>query len=486
MSDSLQMNNAAKMVVATSLSRMPHLISDRSLVDSADALASYAKARFRSAYVPASETIFMPKKGYGPRPVIVMGPESRTLYQSLVDRMAPALPTPSRSGRWSHHEVFGLSDGNVDTRIVDFDIAACYEYIDHRLLGEELVIQTLDTETVDALLALLVEFFPRRVGIPQAMEASDLIADAYLGRLERSLIRSDYKLHRYADDFRIVATNWGRAHEAIEVAVSLARTSGLVLADGKTHVRSLSQVQAPIAERESLLARYRAEADDNLRSLDFVQVDYDDFEIVETAPKPEEVDFEAHLRIVEDWVRSDREQRSVHARFGSIALRVLQNSPDRVSDDWLMGIVERDPVRLPEIISYLGARDETGENWSALDRLTRMPRESPWSRLWIASLADQLPDEDCAGQKAMLSWATSSLDDRHETVRAEVAWFLSGHYAISAKRVAELFVGASDVTQIGLAATAGRLNKVGMAAIPTAIRTETTLTRAAFDWATNG
>ena len=480
------MNSAAKMVVATPLSRMPHLISDRSLVDAADALASYSKARFRSAYVPAGETIFMPKKGYGPRPVVVMGPESRTLYQSLVDRMAAALPAPSRAGRWSDHEVFGLSGGNSDTRIVDFDIAACYEYIDHRLLGEELVIQTLDTDTVETLLALLVEFFPRMVGIPQAMEASDLIADAYLGRLERSLTRSDYNLHRYADDFRIVASNWGRAHEAIEVAVSFARTSGLVLADGKTHVRSISQVRAPIEERESLLARYRAEADDNLRSLDYVQVDYDDFEVVEIAPEPDEVDFEAHLRIVEDWVKSDREQRSVHARFGSIALRVLQKSPDRVSDDWLLGIVERDPVRLPEIIAYLGARDEAEENWSALDRLTRMPRESPWSRLWVASLADQLPDEDCAGQKAILSWATNSLNDQHETVRAEVAWLLGGYEAISAKRVAELFVGASDVTQIGLAATAGRLRKSGMTAIPTAIRTETTLTRAAFDWAADG
>jgi RNA-directed DNA polymerase len=477
------MNEAAKKVVTTPLSRMPHLISDRSLGNATNELANHSKARFRSSYAPFSETIFMPKKGYGPRPVIVMAPESRTLYQALIDKMTPGLPTPSRAGRWSDHEIFGLADGNDETRIVDFDIAACYEYIDHRLLGEELTIQTLDNETVDALLALLGEFFPRRVGIPQSSEASDLIADAYLGRLERGLIRSEYTLHRYADDFRIVAGDWGRAHEAIENAVSLARTSGLVLADGKTHVRSVSQVRATIDERESVLAKYRADANDNLRTFDLVQVDYDDFELVETAPEPEEVDFEAHLRIVEDWARSDREQHSIHARFGSIALRILQNSPDRVSDDWLLGIVERDPIRLPEIINYLKAREENEENWTALNRLTRMPRESPWARLWIATLADQLPSTECEGRQAMIGWAESSLNDRHETVRAEAAWFLSGNSAISPKRVAELFVDASDVTQIGLAAVAGRIDKDRVAALSKAIRNESTLTKAAFDWA---
>lgn len=83
----------------------------------------------------------------------------------------------------------------------------------------------------------------------------------------------------------------------------------------------------------------------------------------------------------------------------------------------------------------------------------------------------------------MIGWAESSLNDRHETVRAEAAWFLSGNSAISPKRVAELFVDASDVTQIGLAAVAGRIDKDRVAALSKAIRNESTLTKAAFDWA---
>jgi len=483
LSKSLEINAAAKKVGTTPLARMPHLISDRSLEHSSTDLANHTRARFESSYNPASETIFMPKKGYGPRPVIVMAPDSRTLYQALVDRMAPKLPVPSRSSPWNDHVTFGLGAESEMTRIVDFDIAACYEYIDHRLLGEELLIQTLDIETVESLLELLLDFFPRGVGLPQASASSDLLADAYLERLERSLIRSDYTVHRFADDFRIVAPDWSRAHESIEKAVSLARTSGLVLADGKTHIRSVEQVQAAIDERESVLARYRAEADDDLRTFDFEQVDYDDFERIEVPADPAEVNFVAHLKIVEDWVTKDRELHTIHARFGSIALKVLQNAPARVSDDWLLKIVERDPIRLPDIINYLVARPEVGENWSTLSRLTSMPRESPWARLWIAAVADQLPNEKCEGQTEVKRWATELLNDQHETVRAEAAWFLGGTQGVTVKRIAELFVDASDVTQVGLAAVAGRLDSDPTDSLPNALRKGSNLTRASFDWA---
>ena len=482
LSESLEINDAAKKIGTIPLSRMPHLISDRSLVDSSSQLADHTRARFGSSYRPASEIIFMPKKGYGPRPVVVMAPESRTLYQALVDRMAPQLPVPSRAAQWSEHESFGLNGDSETTRLVDFDISACYEYIDHRLLSEELLLQTLDTEAVDALSALLREFFPRGVGLPQASIASDLLADSYLGRLERSLIRSDYELHRYADDFRIVSKDWGKAHEAIEQAVSQARLSGLVLADGKTHIRSLNQIRELIYERESLLASYRAQASDDLRTFDFEQIDYDDFERIEVPADPAEIDFVAHLRIVEDWVAGDREQRTLHARFGSIALKVLQKAPARVADDWLLKIVERDPIRLPDIVNYLVARPEVTENWSTLSRLTTMPRESPWARLWIASVADRLPYEKCAGQEQLAHWATGALRDRNETIRAEAAWFLAGKQAVTVKRVAELFVDASDVTHVGLAAVAGRLSNAGTDALSRAVRNESNLTKAAFDW----
>ncbi|MCC3267582.1 hypothetical protein LJ752_16230 [Arthrobacter sp. zg-Y786] len=152
----------------------------------------------------------MPKKGLGPRPISMLSPETRTLYEALVEKLKPNLPEPSRSESIGSHYSFGTDDSqSEDALLVDFDMAACYEYVDHDILAEELVIQTLDAEGVSALRALLHEIFPRGVGIPQAMEPSHLLADSYLYQVERNILRHGYMVHRYADDFRLIASSWG-------------------------------------------------------------------------------------------------------------------------------------------------------------------------------------------------------------------------------------------------------------------------------------
>jgi hypothetical protein len=305
--EKLPLRAAAKKCVETPLLQMPHLISERSLVDSVEELAEKTSARFKAGYAPVLETLAMPKKGLGPRPIGLLSPETRTLYEALVERLKPRLPIPSRSESIELHNSFGTTGVQSEgVRIVDFDIAACYEYVDHGILAEELVIQTLDAEAVSALQALLLEIFPRGIGIPQAMEPSHLLADSYLDQVERNILRDGYMVHRYADDFRIIASSWGEAHEAIERAVDIARQSGLVLADGKTRIRSVRQIREEIQDQSDALQRYRDQAADELRSIDYVKVGYEDFEEVTLEPDPSEVDFVALARVVEDWFREIR------------------------------------------------------------------------------------------------------------------------------------------------------------------------------------
>ena len=477
------MKSAAEVVVQTSLLQMPHLISDRALVDAVGELADHALARFSAGYSPSIETIAMPKKGLGPRPIGMLSPETKTLYHAIVEMLSPRLPPPSRDHEWSEHERFGTGDSNQGARLVDFDIAGCYEYIDHRILAEELVIQTVDAPAVEALSSLLLELFPRGVGLPQAMDPSHRMADVYLEHLERGIVRSGYDVRRYADDFRVVAPSLRGAHEAIERAVEMARKLGLVLADGKTRMRSPTSVLEELEERELTFQRYRDKAADALTSIQYVSDHYEDLREVEVLPADAEVDFAALTDVVDDWVNGDKSDRRMHAHFGARALRVLQIAPTRLDDDWLVTIAQREPIRLMSVVNYLGARKEMDRNWAVLARLTRLERQGPWARLWMVRTGDIFSSMNSADEAEVIAWAEAMLFDRYEVVRAEAAWFLAGRKGMLAHTLGRLYVDASDVSRIGIAASAGRLDGRKRSKLGDGIRGDSALTRAAYDWA---
>lgn len=489
LADNLPLQEAARKTISSSLLQIPHLISERSLENAVDQLAAQTRARAKHGFTPVLEMISMPKSGYGPRPISILSAEARTLYEALGERLKGYLSAPSRDKGLSAHEEFGATDSSPSSTqtLVDFDIAACYEYINHEILAEELLVQTLDADAIEALQALLLEVFSRGVGIPQAMETSHILADAYLGKIERSIIRAGYPMSRFADDFRIITNSWGEAYKAIETSVDLARKSGLVLAEGKTNIRSARRVKREIEERENVLQRYKDQAQDELQSIDLIRVGYEDFAVNEVEPDQEEVDFAALAQIVQDWAADDFRQeprrRTALASLGSRALQVLQGAPSRVANSVLVDIVERQPIRLYAVVSYLAGRSESDDNWAALRKLVELPRQSPWAQLWMLHLADSLDTGGQLNEGAVLTWADSLLNDRHEVVRAEAAWLLSGYGKVSISQIGDLYVGASDITRTGLSACAGRLEKGSLSKESRAMKGDSALNIAAYEWA---
>ncbi|WP_346347179.1 RNA-directed DNA polymerase [Arthrobacter sp. StoSoilB5] len=462
---------------------MPHLVSERSLAGATKELAQSTKARFTTGHVPVMETVAMPKQGLGPRPIGLLSPEARTLYEGLVESLKSGLPSPSRDRDMDAHNEFGIDRGEADdVLLVDFDIAACYEYINHEVLTNELLLQTLNEKPISALGSLLGDVFPRGVGIPQAMECSHLLADAYLNQLERGLVRAGYQVDRYADDFRVISASWGEAHEAIERAVEIARGIGLVLADGKTKIRSARQVRREKIDRESAFQRYRDSAADELSSIEHVRVGYDDFDVVLTEADDDDVDFAALSEVVKDWAVKESGERGIYTFYGTRALKVLTSAPNRINDDWLSAIAQREPIRLFNIAKYVTGRDEVDENWSTLAQLTLMPRQSPWARLWMLNLGNSFESGWTSAESTVIEWAVGLLDDRFESVRAEAAWFLAMRQRLTSDRLGELYVAATDVTRIGLAACAGKLDAAKPTNVGKALRADSALTKPAFEW----
>lgn len=481
----LAFNDAAKTVIEKPLSQMPHLVSERALTGSHTDLATQAQAIYSLGNPCASETITMPKKGLSPRPITILSPQARTLYYALVKNLEPGLPLPSRDGDWDEHLEFGTGrSAPAQGRVVDFDIAACYEYINHDILKKELTLQTLKSGTVSALNEFLGEVFPRGVGIPQAMSPSHSLADSYLGIIERNLIRSGFSLHRYADDFRVATENAENAFEAIEHAGSLARECGLVLAEGKTKISTARHAHAEILLRNQRLERFRETASEALRTIDLVQVDYDEYEEVEVLPEVEEVDFAALREVVSGWARDEKEDRSLHSHFGSKALTALRGAQERIPNSELIRIAEREPIRILNVVRYAAARIEHSENWRLLAKLVKLPRQSPWARLWMTWLADQLEPGASSAQDDVIVWAHALTSDTFEVVRAESAWFLAKMGKITTAQVAELYIRASDVSRLGLAATAGRCDPEKETALGKGISGDAKLNRLAYKWGT--
>ncbi|MGR0220875.1 reverse transcriptase domain-containing protein [Agromyces sp. ZXT2-6] len=403
----------------------------------------------------------MPRRGVGPRPVMLLSPVDRTLYEALVAQLrggAVAVPRPVEP--WKEHQSFGL-DRSDDEYLVEFDIASCYEYIEFATLRKELISQTLDTSSASLLTELLQELSGRRGrGIPQLLPGSDALAETYLSAIARHLARYGLPVSRYADDFKVIAPSWVEAHAVIERAAEIAREYGFVLSTQKTKIQLVETAKEANKRLASFMLEKFAEAREGLTFTDLVSVGYDDWEFETVEPDFEATAAEGFRRIIDEWVEGDPYQEdpkdSIRSKLVRPALRHLANDERRVESSSLEQVVFRTPLDLQQVCAYLAQRGEAAKNWEALRALTSMGRQSPWAKLWLLSTAsgeDSLGTDD---EKEVVAWATAQLADRHEVVRAEAAWFCAARGSLDDDQVLRLYMSASEVSRPAIAAAAAR------------------------------
>lgn len=488
----LDLSTCADAVTAGHLDRLPPLLLDRCLADAKPTLLASTVAGFAAGLGIATETLTMPRKSFGPRPVTVISPSARVVYSALVSRLQVELPPPSRHpDNWQAHEALAQPENNrPGDYLVEFDIASCYEYVDHALLRQELVLRTMDVPHSEAVIEMLAEISPRNRGLPQLIEASDRLADTYLEVMERELLRSNPRVSRYADDFRILCTDWGSAVQTVEDAAETARSIGLILSSDKTHIWRFSTLKDRAGATNDFFAKYFVEANDALTTIRYLWTGYHDaaeMEVVE--PDEEALVQEALWRIFRDWyeVQRDRESdmdTSTHSQHLPAALGILAKAPDRIPHEWLTELVFRQPLRLEQVALYLHKRPEISENLAALEKLTAMPRQSPWAKVWLFHAANrQLSErEDADEEKALLDWSNRQLLDRHEVVRSEAAWHLANRGAITAAVLADVYKQASPLTRPALAAACGAAALPRNSGLVRAVRRDGRLMAAAYDW----
>lgn len=192
------------------------------------------------------------KATMGTRPVPILGIADRIVYRALTKHVLSDLTVPDRSPdaykaflhgpieyafRDEHGPVWNVFGLDVKY-VVEADITAFYQYIDHDLLRHELELHTGHIEAIDALFELLGETEGRIFGLPQLLDASDWLSDIYIQSVERDLLRRGLAVWRYNDDFRIACRSYTEALDAIERLSEAARAVGLTVSEYKTFTPS--------------------------------------------------------------------------------------------------------------------------------------------------------------------------------------------------------------------------------------------------------
>nr|WSY51778.1 reverse transcriptase domain-containing protein [Streptomyces sp. NBC_00886] len=501
----LDLSGAANYCLSTPMDRLPLLITDRCLTDAKETIVKWTNAHFSGGVHIPKEIITMPKSRFGQRPVILSSLPSRILYHALVAGIASTLEADSRGGEaWVQHEAF--AEESPSEYIVQVDIAACYEFIDHERLRQELVTRILDADYAKTITDYLEECSTNRRGLPQLTAASDKLADLYLSIIQRQLMRQGLEVSRYADDFIIRVGSWERANETIEYAAEYARNLGLILSYEKTRAaRTLFYKKKAESQRE-LQKRY---FDSEKERMTFFHVAgggrYGDVSLGEVLPSDVEALKSSMWRVVFDWQNKSGDARAnpdieVHSESSlrqllPLAISVLQDEHKRIANSVLTNLVTTEPIRLERVCRYALGRiarpAEAEDNWKLIQALTGSGRLSPWGRIWLLYVISELPPVEVPSFDQTQRWVQRQLSDRHETVRVQAAWAAATFKQLKDDQVYELFRSATPITLPGIAAAMGkkagvlkaenRQGGLSKALISSAI-SESTLNKAAYEW----
>ncbi|MBF6133139.1 RNA-directed DNA polymerase [Nocardia otitidiscaviarum] len=482
----LELEDAATTTTATSFDHFPLLISDLCLSNDSKVLVGHTDSHWATARMFASETITMPKGRFGSRPIEILSTSAKTAYHAIATALKPYLPHETRAQNWSEHRRFGTD--RFEGYLIDIDVASCYEYIDHQILHEEILLHSSSLTLSDAMISLLGGFMRNRRGLPQMLWASDVLADTYLSVIDRNLSRRDLSFHRYADDIRVLSKEWDESTKIVESLADLLRSIGLIPSDSKTYILKSESVSDPESEDRLFIS--------SNFSTDPLAPDFDTIlmggpygggtDPSRGEPQPDADEFELALRIIEN--KKGLKIEGPMKWLSMQAMRSLRKRADSVPEAPLLDLVYKNQTMIEYVCDYSIARaanslDLPNAQWSRLKALCSMPGEyTPWAKVWLLAAIESASECDSSDRDAVIAWALRQLEDRHETVRAQSAWSLAQHKELGRSEFETLYGRSTALTQHGLAAAASRQGGLS-GQIESAVRSDSPLNKAAWEWA---
>lgn len=456
-----------------------------------DEAAAWALGQIGGSFVPTPEEVVpVSKAGHGVRPVAIWDLPSRLAYRALAERLRPGLPPVDR-GKAAYRSFLRAPLADTPKYVVASDIAACYEQIDHALLSAELVAQTGDHAAVDGLAWLLQSTGGRRYGLPQQSPPSDLLADAFLRRLERALVRRGLNVSRYSDDFRFACSTWSEVARSVEVLASEARMLGLTVNELKTVTWGAAKYTAHLDEADRLRQEIADEAE-----IDLTQYDQEyDGTVVGEPPTQEEIDAHASVLVLERWARVAGRGRVAQSRKTEhrAVLDLLPAALARLSSqtdtnphvlELCNQLLRFERTTTPAVASFLTSRDEAAV-LASFDRLLKAkPYLNGWQTWWLQQPTTRhAAFATGAGAKARVDWARAALvaADHTPVLRAHAALVLARHGEVGEAALLGIYDRSSATVRPVVAAAVALLKP--STAVRDAVTGDSALNRWTYEWA---
>lgn len=222
--------------------------------------------------------IEIPKRNFSLRPAGAMHIRDRLLYQAIADFLAPhftpedpvfsyRLASPTSSWmflpgveQWKLFESEAERLCHEHAYVLETDLTAYFEHIDHRRLARRLddIFPDIDRAVMRPMKQMLNRLLgnwsvTQSFSIPQVNHPSSFFGNIYVDEFDKLIIRNGYTYLRYVDDMRLFTNSIPEARRALAQIVQILRRSGLFISSGKTRIVPSEIVLAEYDEHRNTL-----------------------------------------------------------------------------------------------------------------------------------------------------------------------------------------------------------------------------------------
>lgn len=257
---------------------VPDVLNWEDYRESPDQILAAARSKCVTGATDPFEVVEVPKGQFLSRSGTLLSLEDRVAYHALCasfchlveaqlsDRVFSSRIDPGRGGgdffksglrQWRAFESEIASSAEDSSWLVETDLVSYFETISHQLLFEDLQNLGVPSQIANPLRSLLRDWRrDSRHGLPIGSDASRLLGNFFMARIDEMMLSEGHDYFRFMDDIRILADSENGALAALRRFEVLCRERGLIVSGPKTSVGAYSNKKPSKDARALDLADY--------------------------------------------------------------------------------------------------------------------------------------------------------------------------------------------------------------------------------------
>jgi hypothetical protein len=405
---------------------------------------------------------------HGRRPAAALALPERVLYRATAQLLGDGLAGERQD---DDHTTFINAPVNNDEKfIIVTDLANYYSSIQIDRLADILLSRTGEWSIISWLRHFLLAISPDIGGLPQGNYASDRLADTYADTLLRKLRRRGLCAWRYADDFRIGASSYQNAINALEIFDEEVRAMGLFVNERKTYVVGQDKY---IANRDREVEFFTSAWQEKRQQLTTIDI----YRSEPVLPENVEVYGAVALEELQAWAsevesRRANDEKEIPTRLDLglvLTMLTLAKEPDALAHVPELLLMEPQLAHLIARYLYTISTDYSDRVDAAISKMVQDFALGKWKAVWLCysltniERANLSPLFGTRKPKSPLvsgvgDWLNAQARSRDEVLSAQAVWSLAVNGALTKDVWSDLNSRPGTYSAQFTAAALGRLS----------------------------